>query len=294
MGDDTLDVDLHGIAVAEFEKEEKKTQHAMEAVLDNDVQRVASILSSHSQGAGEVTLTGLDGETILVTTSTSETGKTLTAKLVAKVGAKVNIYRGDGTMIEQGEALTAQGICDGAQLVFVARAGPSQEEKEAALAEIKKYEECESWEGLWATGSTNYPKFLKCIDDMSEELKCDREVMVAALQMHTAALQHASEELTGDRDFVLDLYHWFCEQISCSPRLRIALQYTPEEFQNDREFMFAALELNPYASDYASEELKGDSEFMLAAMRVQQYKGTQSVMEHTSEELNGNKDFMLL
>ena len=71
-------------------------------------------------------------------------------------------------------------------------------------------------------------------------------------------LKHASEELWGDREFVL----------AAVANNGYALQYASEELWADREVVLAAVANNGLALRFASEELRADREFVLAAVAM--------------------------
>ncbi|MGZ3732343.1 MAG: DUF4116 domain-containing protein, partial [Parachlamydiaceae bacterium] len=127
--------------------------------------------------------------------------------------------------------------------------------------------------------ATAHVSILSALEYASEELKNDKEFMLAAVQRYGSALQYASEELKSDKEFMLAVVERNGSAF---------LQYASEKLKSDKEFMLAAVQRYGSAIEYASEKLKSDKEFMLAA--VQRYG---SAIEYASEELKSDRDFVL-
>jgi len=88
---------------------------------------------------------------------------------------------------------------------------------------------------------------------VSDELKCDRQVALAAIGHKGHALKHVRGDLLEDRDFLL-------EAISVSPD---ATLYVPPEARDDREFMADAIQRGAPLK-HASARLQGDAELKAA------------------------------
>ena len=112
----------------------------------------------------------------------------------------------------------------------------------------------------------------------SEELKGDREVVMAALKQNGYALQHASEELKGDREVVM----------AAVKQNGYALRQACEELKGDREVIMAAVKQNGNALFYASEELKSDREVVMAAL-----KQNGDALRQACEELKGDREVVM-
>ena len=78
----------------------------------------------------------------------------------------------------------------------------------------------------------------RALDDASEELKADREVVMEAVKQDGCALEYASEELKADKQVVIE-----------------------------------AVKRNGYALVYASEELKADKEVVIEAVKQHELSG---------------------
>ena len=76
-------------------------------------------------------------------------------------------------------------------------------------------------------------------------------------KVDTLVLQYASEELKNDREFVL----------AAVESDGFSLCLTLEDFKNDREIVFAAVKKRGLALVYASEDLRKDREIVLAAVK---------------------------
>ena len=75
-------------------------------------------------------------------------------------------------------------------------------------------------------------RFGFALSEASEELKGDREIVLAAVSKHGRAIQYASQELKGDREIVMTAISnrgWF-------------LMFAPQELKGDQEVMQRALE----------------------------------------------------
>ena len=96
------------------------------------------------------------------------------------------------------------------------------------------------------------------LEDFSERLRADKEVVTAAVGSAWNALGYAAEELRGDRDVVL----------TAVGHDGYALQFASEKLKDDKEIVLSAIAT--YEGDvleYASERLKDDKETALAAVK---------------------------
>jgi hypothetical protein len=90
---------------------------------------------------------------------------------------------------------------------------------------------------------------------VAEELKNDKEVVLAAVEHNGHALQHASVELKADKGVVL----------AAVEQTGLALKHASVELKNDKEVALAAVEQDGGALQNASVELKADKEVVLTA-----------------------------
>ena len=87
--------------------------------------------------------------------------------------------------------------------------------------------------------------------DVSDELKADKEVVMAAVKSFNA-LQYASDELKADKEVVMavvSLRGW-------------SLHYASDELKADKEVVMAAVKDDGRALENASDELKTDPEVL--------------------------------
>ena len=130
------------------------------------------------------------------------------------------------------------------------------------------------------------PAFLAFLEELEEqplpeELKpavSHRLCMLAAVQQHGGALEHASAELRADREVVL----------AAVQQNGMALQYASAELQADREVVLAAVQQHGGALQYASAELRADRDFVLAAVKQNGW-----VLRRASAELRADREVVL-
>jgi len=91
----------------------------------------------------------------------------------------------------------------------------------------------------------------------SEELKGDREIVLAAVKQNGSVLEYANQELRGDRKIVLAAVKQFGS----------SLRHAKPELRGNREVVLAAVEQNGLALRHANQELRGDREIVLAAVQ---------------------------
>ena len=90
----------------------------------------------------------------------------------------------------------------------------------------------------------------------AEELKRDKEVVLAAVQKCGTALEFACDELKRDRGVVL----------AALRQNGFALKHASDNFKSDREVVLAAVHNDGLALQYATEELKMEMDIVLAAV----------------------------
>jgi predicted methyltransferase len=112
----------------------------------------------------------------------------------------------------------------------------------------------------------------------SEELRGDKDVVLAAVAQKGLTLRSASEQLRGDKDVVL----------VAVVQNGSALMFASAKLKGDKEVMLAAVAQNGSALLCASTELKRDKEVVLAAVA----KNGPSLM-CASSDLKGDKDVVL-
>jgi len=142
----------------------------------------------------------------------------------------------------------------------------------------------QDWEdGENVTLISNKEEALKIIDDwefmtkISEELKADEEVVMAAVKNDGGALEHASDELKADREVVLAAVKNWGE----------ALKNASDELKADREVVLVAVNNGGGALQYAADELKADKEVMMAAVQSEP-----RTLQFASDELKADTDII--
>ncbi|MBO7360961.1 MAG: DUF4116 domain-containing protein, partial [Clostridia bacterium] len=114
------------------------------------------------------------------------------------------------------------------------------------------------------------------LEDFSERLRADKEVVTAAVGSAWNALGFAAEALHDDRDVVL----------AAVRHDGYALQFASDEWKDDKEIVLTAVET--YEGDvleYVSKRLKDDKETVLAAVKRCEYS-----IGFTSERLRHDGD----
>merc|ERR1712139_499250 len=110
-------------------------------------------------------------------------------------------------------------------------------------------------------------------------LNGDRDVILAAVENDSSALQFGSAAARNDKDIVL-----------AAVKLRgEVLCWAAPELQADREIVLAAVEKDGKALQYAAEELQNDRAVVMQAIQ----KDGGEVLEFASQELRGDKDFLM-
>ena len=116
------------------------------------------------------------------------------------------------------------------------------------------------------------------LDYASEGLKNDKEVVLAAVAQNPFSLQFASLELKNDREVVL----------TAVAQKGLALGDASIELKNDRELVLTAVAENGMSLQFASLELKNDREVVLTAVAQ---KGTS--LQFASLELKNDREVVL-
>ena len=113
--------------------------------------------------------------------------------------------------------------------------------------------------------------------DAPEEIRGDREVVMAAVAESAWTLRYASEELRGDREVVM-------AAIALEGH---ALQHARDELKGDREVVMTAIAQDGMALEHAAEELRGDHEVVMTAMAENGW-----ALQHATEEVRADKEIV--
>lgn len=116
------------------------------------------------------------------------------------------------------------------------------------------------------------------LEDISMQLRGDKEVVYEAVSNFPYAASFASEKLLDDKDLALIV----------ARRNGDAISYFSERLRTDKEIIFEAVKTNGKALLYASLELKEDKDIVLAAI-----KNTKEAIRSVPEKLFGNKEIAL-
>jgi hypothetical protein len=119
------------------------------------------------------------------------------------------------------------------------------------------------------------------LEDLEEELRSDRDVVLAAVQVDGHSLRYASEELKQDRSVVL----------AAVKESGMALQHAGEEPRKDREVVLSAVGCHSQALRYACAELRGDQEVILRMLKT--CRTDPEAMTLAAESLLEDREFML-
>ena len=138
------------------------------------------------------------------------------------------------------------------------RANPSFLPKLQAFAKVQK--------NGWALQSAH------------DELKADKDFVLAAVKKNGLALRFASDTLQADRDVVL----------AAVQRNGWALKFASEALRADTDVVLAVVKKNGCALRYASEALRADKNVVLAAV-----KKNGSVLQFASDTLQVDRDVVL-
>ena len=112
-----------------------------------------------------------------------------------------------------------------------------------------------------------------------EELKADKEVVLAAVKQAGRALEYADKKLQADKEVVL----------AALKQDGRALQYADKKLKADKNFVLVAVKQNGDALEYADKKLKADKNFVLVAL-----KQDGEALEYADKKLQADKDVVLV
>lgn len=141
------------------------------------------------------------------------------------------------------------------------------------------------------------------LDDIEEELRAQREVVLAAVQVDGHALQFAVETLKHDLEVVLaavsenglSLRHAALSMrsdrkvaLAAAKRHGLSIQYMSDDLRSDVEIATAAIEKDPRALQFVADTLRGSRSFMLSTL-----KSNGRALAYASDDLREDKDIVL-
>jgi len=178
---------------------------------------------------------------------------------------KAALERAEGTAAKQ-QRLLAQGrLLEDAELL--------EELLEEGLSEVALTRVDKEWISLMEDVADG----IVALEELSEDLRGDREVVLAAVRERGWELGHATERVRRDREVVLEAVRKHGE----------ALQHAAEELRRDRTVVLAAVKSSykGNALKYAAEELFQSGDFALQA--------TEEVLRLVPERLLRDRAFVL-
>ena len=112
-----------------------------------------------------------------------------------------------------------------------------------------------------------------------DSLKKDKEIVIAAVKQDGLALQYADDIFKKDKEVVLE----------GAKNRGEALEFADDSFKKDKEIVLEAVKASGYTLQYADDSLKKDKEIVLAA--VKQYA---NALEHADDSLKKDKEIVLI
>ena len=123
-------------------------------------------------------------------------------------------------------------------------------------------------------------------DDWGELTK-DPDIVMAAVTQFGGALEHASEELKNNREIVMAAVRAKRSDLDDSDP-QLALEFASDELKKDCEVVMAAVKTHGLALAYASDELRKDHDIVLAAV---QNRGNS--LNYALGELNNDRGIVM-
>mmetsp|Transcript_66602 Transcript_66602/g.147527 ORF Transcript_66602/g.147527 Transcript_66602/m.147527 type:complete len:300 (-) Transcript_66602:115-1014(-) len=145
-----------------------------------------------------------------------------------------------------GEVLMRSGDPEGA--------APLPQQGSMSLVEVSVLKVDPAWAAVLGDVESGWVE----LRDLNEDLRRNREVVIAAVRASGCALQHAPEELQDDREVVL----------AAVRTNGSALRHASEALKRDKEIVLAAVQTSALALRCAAEELWKDRDFTLNAVQV--------------------------
>lgn len=124
----------------------------------------------------------------------------------------------------------------------------------------------------------NCKRFLDPLPYNPDEVRDDKDIILAAVKTYGLRLKHASKTLRGDREVVMAAVKESSE----------ALEHASKELKADKEIVMAAVKRDGRALTHASKELQGDKEVVMAAVKNDGY-----ALGQASESLRGDKEVVI-
>jgi hypothetical protein len=128
------------------------------------------------------------------------------------------------------------------------------------------------------------------LEFLSPEMKDDKDIVFAAVNVNSYAAWYASPRLWGNKEFVLFVLDNYETDDYNEPSI---LSMVSKELLNDKDIIIAAAErshrtVHGYALNYASESLKDDKDVVLITVKYIGYS-----LKYASESLRDDKDVVI-
>mmetsp|Transcript_1170 Transcript_1170/g.1540 ORF Transcript_1170/g.1540 Transcript_1170/m.1540 type:complete len:331 (+) Transcript_1170:115-1107(+) len=136
----------------------------------------------------------------------------------------------------------------------------------------------------------------------ADELKSDKDVILAAVKYCGDALYYAADKLKSDPDVIRSAVRnngyslrFAADELKLDPEIvKIAVQSDEialkcaDEFKSDYGIVMTAVQSHPFALQYAADELKLNHEIVLQAVRR-----NAAALIYAADELKADRDFMI-
>ena len=114
---------------------------------------------------------------------------------------------------------------------------------------------------------------------MENQFSNDKEFMLALLAYNGTYLQHASEELKADKEVVM---------AALQSGYSLPYEHVSDALKTDRDFLLEMVSLDAYCLEFFSEELKQDEQIVLAAAK----NSGNAALEFGAEKFKTNKNIL--
>jgi hypothetical protein len=114
---------------------------------------------------------------------------------------------------------------------------------------------------------------------MKNQFANDKEFMLALLAYNGTYLQHASEELKADKEVIM---------AALKSGYSLPYEHVSDALKTDRDFLLEMVSLDAYCLEFFSEELKQDEQIVLAAAK----NSGNAALEFGAEKFKKNKNIL--
>ena len=143
------------------------------------------------------------------------------------------------------------------------------------------------------------------LEHASEELKADKEVIMAALQSgYSLQYEHVSDTLKTDKDFLLEIVsldafclEFFSEELKQDEQIVLAaakhfgdaaLEFGAEKFKTNKNIITEAVKSSGKALSFLAENEKNDKNLVITAVKHHGY-----ALQYAPEQLQNDKDVVI-